>query len=189
MTFPVESPWRVSAGFDELRPLANPRRPHGAVDLAVPVGTPIRAPESGICYWHLQIRNGEGGHDLYWPDGVWYAFSNYMHDVFGGLLILEGGSSKLTHVFAHVSGETIIRMLNERAERVSYSEDRISYLFSNLDHGAATEEGEVIGYSGNAGLSTGPHVHYEIHNRRHYTAHEDRQRPEELWEELKKGDG
>jgi len=189
MTFPVDAPWRLSAGFDELRPLANPRRPHGAVDLAVPIGTAIRAPEPGICYWHLQIRHGEGAHDLYWPDGVWFAFSNYFYEVFGGLVIFEGWKSKLTHVFAHLAGRDIVRMLNMHKAEISYDEDRISYLFSNLRRGVATEEGTIIGYSGNAGQSTGPHIHYEIHNRRHYTAHADRQRPEGLWEVLRKGQG
>lgn len=187
MTFPVDKPWRLTAGFDELRPLGNPRRKHGAVDLACTVGTIIRAPEPGICYWHLQIRNGEGPHDVFWPDRIWYAFSNYMHDIFGGLIIFEGWSTKLTHVFAHIEGRDIIRMLNAHEKGITYYEDRIAYLFTNLERGVAMEEGEIIGYSGNAGQSTGPHVHYEIHNRRHYTPHADRQRPEELWEELRQG--
>jgi murein DD-endopeptidase MepM/ murein hydrolase activator NlpD len=29
--------------------------------------------------------------------------------------------------------------------------------------GQRVQQGDVIGYIGNTGLSTGPHVHYEVH--------------------------
>jgi murein DD-endopeptidase MepM/ murein hydrolase activator NlpD len=36
-------------------------------------------------------------------------------------------------------------------------------LSSRVKTGQQVEQGEVIGYIGNTGLSTGPHVHYEVH--------------------------
>jgi len=33
----------------------------------------------------------------------------------------------------------------------------------NVSVGQRIQQGEVIGYIGNTGISTGPHVHYEVH--------------------------
>lgn len=49
-----------------------------------------------------------------------------------------------THYFAHLSG------------------------FNNIKIGQKVNSGDVIGYSGNSGNSTGPHLHYEVRSGDNY---------------------
>lgn len=184
MTFPVKEPYTVSAPFDELRPLGakKPTHVHGAIDIAVKRGTPIHAPESGLLYYHWQVRTNPGHtQDWYWDDRRWYAFSNYFYDVYGALLILEADSGR-THVFAHVEGECVFAELGRHASGIEYRESAGAHFVSNLAHPVMVIEGDLIGQSGNAGFSTGPHVHWEIHNKRAWTPHEKRVDPAKLFE-------
>lgn len=58
---------------------------------------------------------------------------------FGRLLIIDHGFGYETY-YAHLS---------------SFAKD--------IQPGTRVERGELVGYSGNTGMSTGPHLHYEIH--------------------------
>jgi len=184
MTYPLSSK-RITAPWNEPRPLgvADPARAHvhGAIDIGCPVGEEIRSPEMGIVYWQCQPRKRTDTHNVYWDDDSWYAFSNYFHETYGGLVIVEGKESGLTHVFAHIEAPTVFRMLNQHTSHIDCLEDDVSYLICNMSQGRAIEEGEIIGYSGNAGKSTGPHVHYEIHRRRSWLPHGERPDPAKLW--------
>jgi hypothetical protein len=184
MRFPVRVPYTVSAPWEQPRPLGskNPTHVHGAIDLAVPTGSEIYAPESGLLYYHWQVRTKpDMTSDWYWDDRRWYAFSNYFFDVWGGLLILEAYTGR-THVFAHIEGDCIFGELGRRASDIEYRDAEGVHFISNLAHPVMTLEGDRIGRSGNAGFSTGPHIHWEIHNKRVWTPHENRVDPAKLFE-------
>lgn len=90
---------------------------HNGVDIAAPIGTPIRAAGSGV----IVFAAARGG--------------------YGRLIIIDHGQHggrNLATAYAHQS---------RFAVRV----------------GQTVEAGEVIGYVGNTGRSTGPHLHFEVH--------------------------
>ncbi len=92
-------------------------RSHPGVDFAAPVGTPVRAAETG-CF---AVVDGAG-----WNGG------------YGKTLVLTHGSGYSTR-YAHLSG------------------------FADVaEVGVCVERGQTIGYNGNTGRSTGPHLHFEI---------------------------
>lgn len=180
MIFPVKG-YRITSRFDELRPLSKPPEErdhvHGALDLAVPVGSDIVAPEAGNVFWHYQVRKDSGTHNVWWEDGQWYAFSNYFSDVWGGLVVLEGKA--WTHVFAHIDLIYIEEFL--RKAQIDLDEDSTGLLVSNKEHMVSIDCGDIIGRSGNSGFSTGPHVHYEIHKKRNWLSHSQRPNPEKIF--------
>lgn len=93
---------------------------HNAVDLAAPVGTPIRAAAAGT----VIISKVNGG----WNGG----YGNYV------VISHPNGTQTL---YAHMSR-------------------------SSVSAGESVSQGEAIGYIGMTGLTTGPHVHFEIRGAR-----------------------
>jgi len=191
MIFPVKKPYRITTDFHEMRPLSKPvakrDHPHGGWDIAVPVGTEILAPENGEVQWHFQFRRGSGYHNaVYWPyTQTQYAFRNYFYETFGGLCILYGDSGR-THVFAHIEASEILKWFRKTGAHDFYTEDQNGngdafYLFVNWRDCADVREGNIICHSGNAGFSTGPHIHYENHKGREWIRHAHRLDPATLW--------
>lgn len=181
MIFPVQKSYKITAPFNEMRPIENPTKHiHGAIDIAVPIGTKIQAPEDGLIYYHFNYSKNNKARNIYWYDKTWYAFSNYFYSIFGGLIILEGISG-YTHVFAHIEGKTINDMLNNERRQRKYYEDANGFAFINLEDPNLVIAMDVIGFSGNAGKSTGPHIHYEIHEHRKWIPHKDRPNPEKIY--------
>tara|TARA_Y100000310_G_scaffold339230_1_gene431272 strand:- start:433 stop:1062 length:630 start_codon:yes stop_codon:yes gene_type:complete len=193
MRFCVNEPFKLVTGWDEERPIrirkrlkcedidANTRaelekalRPHAAWDIAGE-RMAILAPETGYAYYHWIDRPKPGDDfvtDIYWPSGQWYGFSRYYSDVWGGLIILEGDSG-ITHVYAHVEEKQIM----SRGKMV-IRQEKIQAIKQ------VAKEGMLIGFSGNAGLSYGPHIHMELHASKKWMPHETRRDPAELWPEV-----
>ncbi len=111
--FPVRYYYRISSGFGWRRhPITGRREFHRGIDIAAPIGTPVRAATYGKVIF-----------------AGWY--KNY-----GKLIILK-----------HSGGYTT----------------RYGHLWKiRVKFGQRVREGQVIGYVGNTGLSTGPHLHFEV---------------------------
>ena len=88
---------------------------HSGIDIAVPPGTPVRAPGPGV-------------------------------------VIATGRSSRLG---------TYVRLLHEEVQLETVLA-HLSRTQKGLRRGQPVRRGEVVGFSGNSGRSTGPHLHFEI---------------------------
>lgn len=188
MTWPFEST-AISAGFDQPRPLAAPTHPHGAIDVPMKVGSLIKAPERGMLHYWVAFRPdtsrtfAELGH-VEFP--FLFLGRPYFYDVYGGVVILLGESG-MTHVMTH---SYVNQLFNNgmHALRWRYAESQkderfpVTAWYTTNGAGHYVGEGAVIAASGNAGYSTGPHVHYEIHRGARWEPHADRPRPEEIHE-------
>lgn len=86
---------------------------HYGIDLAMPIGTPIKAADGGMV------------------SAAGYA-GNY-----GIMIEIDHGEGEYVTVYAHLSRTAV-------------------------SVGNVVQQGDVIGYSGNTGRSTGPHLHFEI---------------------------
>jgi murein DD-endopeptidase MepM/ murein hydrolase activator NlpD len=103
----------MTSGFGmRVHPVLGVRRGHKGIDLASPIGTPVRAPADGV------VSRAD-----------W--FSSY-----GLFVSLEHGGDIQTR-FGHMS--------------------RL-----NVAAGQVVHKGDIIGYVGSTGRSTGPHLHYEV---------------------------
>lgn len=107
---------RVSNYGMRDHPILPISRLHAGVDIAGPLGTPIRASISG------------------------YAMPVNYAGAFGNHVIVAGtiNGTDYTTLYAHMSR-------------------------SAISGGRYVEQGEVIGYMGSTGLSTGSHLHFEVH--------------------------
>jgi murein DD-endopeptidase MepM/ murein hydrolase activator NlpD len=174
--FPVAG--KITATFGQPRPLEGPKTHiHGAIDIACPVGTAIFAPEDGVLFYGAVWRTGN---KTDWICRENYPWQNYFYDIFGGLIILKTFSGRV-HLFAH----SYFNQLYNRGFVPDYQwiyieqpEDErypVHGMITNI--GTPKKKGEHIGDVGNAGYSTGAHVHWEIHNAWEVTPYAERLDP------------
>ena len=177
----------ITTVFTEPRPLSNPgEHIHGAVDISAQLGSSIFAPEDGTVFAWAAFRVAPKS---YWPTmpviniGT-TSFCNYFYDTFGGVLVLTSTNHKRTHVITHSYGNQLFNA--SVFQDIRYYEEKADSRFpmhAFYTSPAECKEGALIGAVGNAGHSTGPHIHYEIHNGRRWQRWEDRIDPEK-WGEL-----
>ncbi len=119
--FPPVAGARLTSYYSlsRLHPILRRYRPHLGIDLAAPVGTAVRAVESGII---TAIRRSK--------------------------------SSGLRIIIAHDNGYTSKYL-------------HLSSLWQGISTGVKVVRGQIIGRVGKSGLSTGPHLHFElVHGKR-----------------------
>ncbi|MHC1707536.1 MAG: M23 family metallopeptidase [Bacteroidales bacterium] len=129
---PVDIPLRVSGTFAEFRY----DHLHSGVDFPVPMNTPLRAVADGYIS-RIRMQAGGFGRALYMNHPVGYT-SVYAH--------LERFSPSLEKFLLE-------EQYRENTFELDYFPDSLAFKF---------KKGEIIGYSGNSGISQGPHLHFEL---------------------------
>ena len=187
MIKPVEG--KITADFNEPRPLSNPgEHKHGAVDIVAPVRTIIKAPESGkvFCYVGIRPRSGMVWPRMFTVHGKAFPYLNYFYDMYGGIIVLQvyDDDSKniiRTHVITHTYGNQIFnKSIFKDFEKiwVEQAKDNRFPIHGTYTSLLVVKEGDSIGFVGNAGYSTGSHIHWEIHTGYKWNKHTDRINPE-----------
>ncbi len=172
----LEDPTLSSAERQRLKDLLHN---HGAVDLGAVVSTPIEAPEAGEVFVWCAFRAEPGA---YWPhvphvNGVLNTFRNYFYDTFGGVIILH--AHKRTHIITHsYTNQLFNKGLFTFGGTVEEAADKRFTIHGIYSKRVDVKRGALIGYVGNAGYSTGAHVHWEIHHGRAWERWGDRVNPE-----------
>lgn len=110
---------------------------HGALDYGVPVGTPVLAPEDGI------IRHAGFAWDLPGGPDDW-TLRDYQIKPARGDLRTGGG------IMVRLDNAIGSRWWSAHLNR------------TDLNAGDRVRKGQIIGYSGNTGSSTGPHLHLAL---------------------------
>jgi hypothetical protein len=173
----------MTTEFYEPRPLSKSPDErdhiHGAIDIGAGVGEYIRAPEAGELYGWAAFR-GEPG--IYWAsmriiaDGPFQG-CNYFYDTFGGVLLLI--TPKRMHVITHSYASQLFNkyIFNENKYYEERKDSRFP-LHAIYAGPIRVRAGAVIGYVGNAGYTSGSHVHWEIHHGHTWERWEKRINPE-----------
>ncbi|MFA1822172.1 peptidoglycan DD-metalloendopeptidase family protein [Virgibacillus oceani] len=113
--------WPASGTFtsdfgNRTHPVYGTQRLHGGVDIAAPIGTPVKAAASGV----VSSAGTMGG--------------------FGNAILITHtiGGQTYTTLYAHLNSISV-------------------------SAGQTVSQGQNIGEMGNTGVSTGPHLHFEVH--------------------------
>lgn len=189
---PVEG--LITSRFDEPRPLSNPgQHIHGALDISAEIGKEILAPVDGYVSYYIFIRSNK---KQSWDErinvnsaGIHLPWANYPYDIYGGVIIIEERESELVHLICHsyfnqlfnlLAQEKIICKDDWQYQEETKNERFPMMIFHTFDNRIRVPKGGLIGFVGNAGYSTGAHIHWEIHNGWTWTFYNKRVNPESL---------
>jgi murein DD-endopeptidase MepM/ murein hydrolase activator NlpD len=124
----------------------------GSILTEIPNLWPIRG---GI--GHISMHYGQNENPIY---GSWYMHRGIDISTFrsGDPIVATADGKVVTVAFDQGLGNYII------LEHKHGFLTRYAHLKAfNVQKGQTVQQGQVIGFIGNTGLSTGPHLHYEVH--------------------------
>lgn len=78
-----------------------------------------------------------------------------------GTPIMAAGTGVVEYIGRHAGYGNFIRIRHQGNYKTAYA--HMSRFNPAMKHGKQVQQGQIIGYVGSTGLSTGPHLHYEIH--------------------------
>ena len=157
---------------DQLQEVEDVRRLSAYLSSAVgsvnEIGTMLNAQSARLAeipsIW--PIKGGQGHISMYFGQNI---------NPFSGQYYIHTGID----ISTYRSGDPVVTTADGQVVTIDYTEDFGNYIIIQHKHGYYTryahllsarvrqgqmvQQGDVIGYIGNTGLSTGPHLHYEIH--------------------------
>ncbi|MCA1807169.1 MAG: M23 family metallopeptidase [Actinobacteria bacterium] len=166
-------------------------------------GIGIYAPERGKLIHFACTRRNKGQMGEVYPKLPKEDFDikghHFFYDIYGGMAILIGDSG-LIHVFTHSWMNQLFNMVGPYLEAKSKDKKGIdryrttegsggdprfpTMVYSNFHAPFNVEAGELIGLIGNAGWSTGKHIHYEIHRDHKWITYLERTNPADLFPDV-----
>lgn len=134
---PVPAMYAITQRYADNATIYNYGAGHGAIDYGVPVGTPIVALEDGV------VTHADWAWNLAGGPGDWVARDYQIKPAPGD---------------TRTGGGIMVRLVNSIGSRWW-----VCHLSrTDLNPGDRVRRGQIIGYSGNTGSSTGPHTHVAL---------------------------
>ena len=134
---PVPEMYPVTQRFADNATIYNYGSGHGAIDYGAPVGTPVLAPEDGTILFADWVWNLPGGANDWAARDYQIKPAPGDTRTGGGIAVQLRNSAGSRWWLCHLSR-------------------------TDLNPGDRVRKGQVIGYSGNTGSSTGPHLHVSL---------------------------
>lgn len=192
----------ITTPFEEMRPLSAPpekrNHVHGALDISPRGDNTIYAPVSGYVWGYKAKRDpsffdkdGNPVYRMFWPQmpiihGRPFPWCNYFYDMYGGVIVIEETDDRdeivRTHLICHSYQNQIFNLhplSSVDSHTIEEKKDKRGPIDGIYTDKCKFRAGDKIGAVGNAGYSTGHHIHWEIHPGRSWVKHDLRVHPRE----------